>query len=106
MFLDLLQAATTIFKREKSDFPNLEKFGRKNRAFRKAIRTVFPACKPKDVGETLLRNINGFVASLDYAGLTSMLDALRPYLNPDQSRQAGKFWEALILDCIQITESR
>jgi glycosyltransferase involved in cell wall biosynthesis len=106
MFLDLLQAATTIFKREKSDFPNLERFAKKNRAFRKAVRTVFPACRPKDVGETLLRNINGFVASLDYAALTSMLDALRPYLNPDQSRQAEKFWDALMLDCAKITESR
>jgi hypothetical protein len=105
MFLDLLQAAT-IFKREKSDFPNLERFARNNRAFRKAFRTVFPACKPKDVGETLLRNINGFVAGLDYAALTSMLDALRAYLNPDISSQAKEFWDALILDCIQITESR
>lgn len=106
MFLDLLQAATTIFKREKSDFPNMERFARNNRAFLKAVRTVFPACKPEDVGEKLLKNINGFVADLDYTGLASMLDALRPYLNPDQSRQAGKFWEALILDSIQATEGR
>jgi glycosyltransferase involved in cell wall biosynthesis len=106
MFVDLLQAATTIFKREKSDFPNLERFARKNRQFRKAIRVISPACSPKDVGETLLRKINGFVASLDYVALTSMLDALRAYLNPDISLQAKKFWDALILDCIQITESR
>ena len=106
MFLDLLQAATAIFKREKSDFPNLERFARNNRAFLKAVRTVSPTCRPEDVGEMLLRNINGFVADLDYAGLASMLDALRPYLNPDQSRQAGKFWDALILDCIQVTEGR
>ena len=106
MFLDLLQAATTFLKREKSDFPNLERFARSNRAFLKAVRTGFPACKPEDVGEILLKNINGFVAGLDYAGLISMLDVLRPYLNPDQSVLAGKFWKALVADCVQITESR
>lgn len=106
MFLNLLQAAATIFKRETSDFPNLERFARNNRAFLKAVRTVFPTCKPEDVGEVLLKNINSFVADLDYTGLTSMLDVLRPYLNPDQSRKAGKFWNALILDCIQGTENR
>ena len=106
MLLDLLHAATTIFKREKSDFTNLERFARNNRAFLKAVRTVLPTCKPEDVGEIILKNINDLVADLDYTGLTSMLDALRPYLNPDQSRQARKFWDALILDCIQVTEGR
>jgi hypothetical protein len=106
MFADLLHAVTTIFKREKSDFPNLERFARKNRQFRKAIRVVSPECKPEDMGEILLKNINGLVADLDYAKLNSVLDALRPYLNPDQSRHAGKFWDALILDCVQMTESR
>jgi glycosyltransferase involved in cell wall biosynthesis len=106
MFRNLLDAVRTLAKQEKSDFSNLERFARKNRAFRQAIRTVFPACHPRDVGETLIRNINEFVASRDYAALTSMLDALRAYLNPDLSRPARKFWDALILDCIEITESR
>jgi glycosyltransferase involved in cell wall biosynthesis len=106
MFGDLLQAAKMLFKRDKSDFPNLEGFAKKNRAFRRSIRTVFPACKPKDVGETLLRNIDGFVASLDYAALTSMLEALRAYLDPSVSPKAREFWDALVLDCIQITKGR
>jgi glycosyltransferase involved in cell wall biosynthesis len=103
---DLLQAARTLFKREKSDFPNVERFAKKNRAFRKSVRTVFPACTPKDAGRTILGNIDRFIASLDYDALTSMLDGLRDYLNPVISPKARKFWDALILDCIQITESR
>jgi hypothetical protein len=106
MLLDLLQAATTFFKRETSDFPNLERFARRNRAFLKAVCAISSPCRPEDVGAILLKNINGLVAGLDYVKLTSVLDALRPYLNPDQSRQAGKFWEALILDSTQMTESR
>jgi glycosyltransferase involved in cell wall biosynthesis len=103
---DLLQAAKMLFKREKSDFPNLERFAKKNRSFRKSVRTVFPACKPKDVGKTLLGNIDEFVARLDYAALTSMLEAFRAYLDPNVSPKAREFWDALILDCIQITKSR
>jgi hypothetical protein len=103
MFSDLILQA---FKRKNSDRSNLTKFARHSRRFRNAIRTVFPACRLEDVGETLIKNINGFVASSDYDALTSMLDALRAYLNPEMSLRARKFWDALILDCIERTESR
>jgi glycosyltransferase involved in cell wall biosynthesis len=106
MFRNFIEAVATLVKRSKSDFGNLEKFAREDRAFRKAIRTIFPACSPGNVGETLIGNINRFVETLDYAAFTSMLDALRAYLNPDLSLPAKKFWDALILDCIQITEKR
>ena len=48
-----------------------------------------------DAGQVLLKEINRFVAERDYNLLTSLLDALRPFLNPDQSSDAIGYWAAL-----------
>ncbi|MDA9430543.1 glycosyltransferase [Bradyrhizobium sp. CCBAU 51627] len=42
----------------------------------------------------------------DYGLLICLLDALRPFLNPDQSSEARLFWEALIADSRAISQRR
>lgn len=50
--------------------------------------------------------MNRIAAEGDYALLTTLLDALRPFLNPDQSPDARDFWDALVADCRAIAEDR
>ncbi|WP_456727256.1 glycosyltransferase [Bradyrhizobium sp. USDA 3364] len=54
----------------------------------------------------VIENVNRVVAEKDYTLLTSLLDALRPFLNPDQSPDACDFWDALVADCRAIAEGR
>jgi len=105
VFQQLFQLVQSIFKRSPA-FSNLARFAGRNREFLAAVRVVSPACEAKDAGEAFLEEINRVVAEGDYARLTSLLDGLRPFLNPDQSRNARRFWTALTADCRIMSEDR
>ena len=91
---------------EGTRFPNLTRFARKNQTFEAALSALAPTRGRGRVDQAIVGNANRFAAEGDYALLTTLLDALRPFLNPDQSPDARDFWDALVADCRAITEDR
>ncbi|MCC8980667.1 glycosyltransferase [Bradyrhizobium acaciae] len=56
--------------------------------------------------QAIVENVNRVAVEKDYTLLTSLLDALRPFLKPDQSPDARDFWDALVADCHVLAEQR
>ncbi|WP_050403600.1 glycosyltransferase [Bradyrhizobium embrapense] len=56
--------------------------------------------------QAIVENVNRVADEKDYTLLTTLLDALRPFLNPDQSPDARDFWDALTADCRVLAEQR
>ncbi|WP_375788900.1 glycosyltransferase [Bradyrhizobium sp. Pha-3] len=89
-----------------SRFPKLSQLARENRNFGAAVSALSPAPQRRRVDRAIIENVNRVAAERDYELLTSLLDALRPFLNPDQSPDAREFWDALVGDCRAIAEDR
>ena len=80
---------------EGTRFPNLTRFARKNQTFEAALSALAPTRGRGRVDQAIVGNANRFAAEGDYALLTTLLDALRPFLNPDQSPDARDFWDEI-----------
>ena len=106
MLKKLSQRFQRMFKREHRNLCDLSDFAKSNRRFLAAVRSVYPECSVSDAGQVLLKEINRFVAERDYNLLTSLLDALRPFLNPDQSSDAIGYWAALTAESRLLTKDR
>lgn len=91
---------------EGTRFPNLSRFARKNQKFEAALSALSPAGGRARVDLAIVGNVNRVAVEGDYALLTTLLDALRPFLNPDQSPEARDFWNALVADCRARAEDR
>src|SRR5689334_23423218 len=89
-----------------SGFPRLSAFARKNLNFGAAVSALSSAPPRRRIDEAIIENVNRVVAKGDYELLASLLDALRPFLNPDQSPDARDFWDALVADCRAIAADR
>ncbi|MGY3488962.1 glycosyltransferase involved in cell wall biosynthesis [Bradyrhizobium sp. USDA 4011] len=104
MFSKLFRSAYCLF--EGTRFPNLSQFARKNQNFGAAISALSPAQRRGRIDRAIFENVNLAVAEGNYALLAALLDALRPFLNPDQSSEAHDFWSALVADCRVLAEDR
>ena len=104
MFSKLYRSAYCLF--EGTRFPNLARLARKNHDFGAAISALSPARRRGRIDQAIFENLNRVVAEGNYALLAALLDAMRPYLNPDQSSEADDFWSALAADCRGLAEDR
>ncbi|WP_143201426.1 glycosyltransferase [Bradyrhizobium sp. NAS96.2] len=104
MFSKLFRLTYCLF--EGTRFPNLSQFARKNHDFGAVVSALSPAQRRGRIDQAIFENVNRVVADCNYALLAALLDALRPFLNPDQSSEAQEFWSALVADCRVIAEDR
>lgn len=102
----MFQTLGALFSRSRGNFRNLEEFARRDESFVKSLKPVFPNCKPRNAGQLLLNGIGQSIIQSDSSTLARLIDALRAYLNPDQSPQAQRFWDALAADGRQLTTAR
>ncbi|WP_223969173.1 glycosyltransferase [Bradyrhizobium sp. RD5-C2] len=89
-----------------SRFARLSQLARTNHNFGAAVAALSPTPQRRRIDQAIFENVNRVAAEGDYELLTSMLDALRPFLNPDQTPDARDFWDALVADCRVIAADR
>src|SRR5262245_57583091 len=107
VFLSSFTSFLSLLERRKTEgLSNLSQFARKSRRFRAALRKLSPGSDIARAGDIIIEKVNRFAADQDYALLVSLLDALRPFLNHDDSREGELFWSALIDDCRTTADAR